>query len=129
MRLSNKITNNGCHHLKGDDAYSSKSVPTFQRILVPQLATVTKFQYPFTRLHNVTTQKAAEFIATAVRISNETNIIRIAMSVCLCVCLSILSITIHSLCQVVSTGYVNNFIGFKFMPSHICLKCCEVHFA
>jgi len=84
MQLSNKITKNGCHRLKGDATYSSRSVPTFQRILVPQLATVTTFQYASTRLHNVTTQKAAEFIAIAVRISNETNIIRICVSLSVC---------------------------------------------
>ena len=89
MQLSNKITNNGCHRLRGDAAYSSKTVPTFQRILVPQLATVTKFQYLSSRLHNITSQKAAEFTATAVRIPNETNIIWIAMCVCVCVCVCV----------------------------------------
>jgi len=98
MQLSNKITNNGCHHLRGDAVYSTKTVPTFQRILVPQLATMTKFQYLSSRLHNITSQKAAEFTATAVRISNETNIIWIAVCVCVCVCVCLsISQSNHSL--------------------------------
>ena len=95
MQLSNKITNNGCHHLKGDAPYSNKSVSSFQRILLPQLATMTKFQYLSTRLY-VTSQKAEGFIATPVRISNETNTIKIVISVCLSLCQSNQSLFIHT---------------------------------
>ena len=114
MQLSSKITNNGCHRLKGDAAYSSRCIPTFQRILVPQLATATKFQYASARLHNVTTQKAAEFIATAVRISNETNIIWIALSVCLSACQS------YQLLFILCTKLLAQYMSITCMVSSLC---------